>query len=61
MSNQEELEKEYFLFKIKIAKINKAFYDAINELSPENLERFKQEMKCNLPQGLIQLMKDLNN
>ena len=61
MSNQEELEKEYFLFKIKIAKVNKDFYDAINELSPENLKRFKQKMKCNLPQGLIQLMKDLNN
>ena len=61
MSKQEELEKEYFLFKVKIAKAGKDFNDAINELSPENLKRFKQEMKNILPKELIKLIQNLNN
>ena len=61
MSKQEELEKEYFLFKFKIAKAGKDFNDAINELSPENLKRFKQEMKSILPQELVKLIQNLNN
>lgn len=61
MTEQEKLEKEYSLFLVKIAKASKDFNDAVSELSPENLKRFKKEMKSVLPQGLIQLMKNLNN
>ena len=61
MSKQEELEKEYFLFKVKITKAGKDFNDAVSELSPENLKRFKQEMKSILPQELTKLIQNLNN
>ena len=61
MSKQEELEKEYVLFKVKIAKAGKDFNDAINELSLEKLKRFKQEMKSLLPQEIIKLIQNLNN
>lgn len=61
MTEQEILEKEYSLFLVKIAKASKDFNDAVSKLSPENLKRFKKEMKSVLPQGLIQLMKNLNN
>lgn len=61
MSKQEELEKEYSLFLVKIAKASKDFNDAVSELSPENLKRFKHEMKSILPQELIKLIQNLNN
>ena len=61
MSKQEELEKEYSLFLVKIAKTSKDFNDTVSELSPENLKRFKQEMKSILPQELIKLIQNLNN
>lgn len=61
MKSNEELEQEYQKFVIKVAKANKDFSDAINELSPKNLNRFKQEMRHHLPMGFIklcQLLKD---
>lgn len=61
MKNREELEKEYQIFVSKISKAGKDFTDAINELSPENLERFKKEMLVILPEGLVSLLRKLNN
>lgn len=61
MKNREELEKEYQVFVSKISKAGKDFNDAVNELSPENLERFKKEMLTILPEGLVKLLRNLNS
>ena len=61
MNNDNELQKEYFEFKVKIAKAGKDFCDAVNELSPENYQRFKKEILTILPVGLIDLINTLNN
>lgn len=60
MSKQKELEKEYFLFKVKIAKAGKDFNDSVNELSPENLKRFKREMLEKLPLGYLSFLYQIN-
>jgi len=48
MTNQ-ELEQEYQKFKRKFFDACKDMNDAINELSPENLRRFKYEVREMLP------------
>ena len=60
MINQKDLEKEYKEFVIKITKLSKEFTDAIDSLSPENLQKFKSEMKSILPIGLTNLIQLLN-
>lgn len=61
MKNYNELQQEYLEFKVKMAKAEKDFCDAVNELSPENYQRFKKEILTILPAGLIDLINTLNN
>ena len=61
MKSNEELQKEYFEFQVKVNKAGKDFCDAVNGLSPENYKRFKKEMLTILPEGLINLINTLNN
>ena len=61
MKNFEDLEREYNQFKVKAAKASKDLYDALNELSPENQQRFKNEILNVLPVGLINFINSLNN
>ncbi len=60
MTNQ-ELEQEYQKFKRKFFDACKDMNDAINELSPENLRRFKYEVREMLPTGLINLFNALKD
>lgn len=60
MTKQEELEKEYSLFFVKTAKASKDFNDAVSELSPENLKRFKREMLEKLPLGYLSFLYQIN-
>ena len=61
MKSYEELEKEYAEFQVKAAKAGKDLHDAVNELSPENQQRFKNEILTVLPVGLINFINSLNN
>lgn len=60
MKNYVDLNKEYDLFKIKVIKASKDFSDAIKELSPENYNRFKKELKEVLPIAFTNLINELN-
>lgn len=60
MNNCTDLNKEYNLFKAKVIKATKDFSDAINELSPENYKRFKNEIKEVLPTAFVNLLNELN-
>lgn len=61
MKTNEELEIEYKQFCAKVAKASKDFVDAYNELSVQNQQRFKQNMKNVLPVALIDLYRKLNS
>ena len=61
MKSYEDLEREYAQFKVKAAKASKDLYDAVNELSLENQQRFKNEILTVLPVGLINFINSLNN
>lgn len=61
MKSFEDLEREYAQFKVKAVKASKDLYDALNELSPENQQRFKIEILNVLPVGLINFINSLNN
>ena len=61
MKSLEELAKEYQEFIVKVSKASKDFSDAVNSLSPQNLERFKREMRIVLPAGMISLLQVLND
>ena len=61
MKSYENLEREYAQFKVKAVKASKDLYDALNELSPENHQRFKNEILTVLPVGLINFINSLNN
>lgn len=49
MRNQNNEQKEYEEFIKKFIKTGKEISDAVNNLSPENLKRFKSELKNILP------------
>ena len=55
----EELEREYQKFQFDFSKACKDMSDAINKLSPMNLERFKCEVRKMLPIGLRNLINEL--
>ena len=55
----EESEREYQKFQFDFSKACKDMSDAINELSPMNLERFKFEARRMLPIGLRNLINEL--
>lgn len=61
MKNTAELESEYKKFILKFTKSAKDFNDDIAKLSPENQQRFMQELKnlvrLNIP-NLINFIKD---
>ena len=61
MKNITELESEYQKFVIKFTKSAKDFNDDLAKLSPENQQRFMQELKnlvrLNIP-SLINFIKD---
>ena len=61
MKSYEELEKEYADFQVKAAKAGKDLHDAVNELSPENQQRFKRDVLSILPAGLISFINSLKN
>ena len=61
MKSFENLEREYAQFKVKAAKASKDLYDALNELSLENQQRFKNDILNVLPVGLINFINSLNN
>ena len=61
MKSYEELEKEYAEFQIKATKAGKDLHDAVNELSPENQQRFKRDVLSILPAGLISFINSLKN
>lgn len=61
MKSFEDLEREYAQFKVKAAKASKDLYDALNELSLENQQRFKNDILNVLPVGLINFINSLNN
>ena len=61
MNLSEELAQEYQKFLEKIFKASKDFSDAVNGLSPQNLDRFKREMRTVLPAGLVNLFQALND
>ena len=60
MKSFENLEREYAQFKVKAAKASKDLYDALNELSLENQQRFKNDILNVLPVGLINFINSLN-
>lgn len=60
MKNYVDLNKEYDLFKFKVIKASKDFSDAIKDLSPENYNRFKKEIKEVLPIAFTNLINELN-
>ena len=55
----EELEREYQKFQFEFSKACKDMSDAINELSPMNLERFNFDARRMLPIGLRNLINEL--
>ena len=59
MKTKAQLEQEYQEFLVKIGKAGKDFSDAINGLSLENFQRFKNESKPVLIAGLEKLIKML--
>ena len=59
MKTKAQLEQEYQEFVAKVSKACKDVSDVINELSPENLQRFKNESKPTLIAGLEKLIKML--
>ena len=61
MKSKEELAKEYQKFVEDVLKASKDFSDAVNSLAPENLERFKREMRAILPAGIVNLFQMLNS
>lgn len=61
MKSYEELEKEYAEFQVKATKAGKDLHDAVNELSPENQQRFKRDVLSILPAGLISFINSLKN
>ena len=61
MKTNAELSKEYQEFVVKVKKASNDFNDAVNGLSPENLKRFKAEIRTILPAGLVQLIKNLQD
>ena len=61
MKSKEELAKEYQKFVEDVLKASKDFSDAVNSLAPENLERFKHEMRTILPAGIVNLFQMLNS
>ena len=61
MKSKEELAKEYRKFVEDVLKASKDFSDAVNGLAPENLERFKCEMRTILPAGIVNLFQILNS
>ena len=61
MKTIQELEQEYNEFKAKVLKASNDFVNEINKLSPENRERFKNEMLNILPVGIVDLIRQLTN
>ncbi|MCI5497685.1 MAG: hypothetical protein MR412_03760 [Firmicutes bacterium] len=61
MKTIQELEQEYNEFKVKVLKASNDFVNEINKLSPENRERFKNEMLNILPVGIVDLIRQLTN
>ena len=56
MKTAAQLEQEYQEFVAKVGKACKDVSDAINELSPENLQRFRPPWKQAILQALIRRM-----
>ena len=61
MINQNNEQKEYEEFVKKFIKTGKEINDAVNNLSPENLKRFKSELKNILPISFYKLLEIVNN
>lgn len=61
MKSYEALTQEYQEFVEKVSKAGKDFCDAVNGLSPENLKRFKREMRTVLPAGFTNLLRALQD
>ena len=61
MKTIQELEQEYNEFKAKVLKASNDFVNEINKLSPENRERFKNEMLNILPDRIVDLIRQLTN
>lgn len=59
MKDKLQLDNEYQEFCIKATKACKDLNDAIEKLSPENLERFKSDFRIIFPSALQQLMHNL--
>ena len=59
MKSEMELEQEYNKFLEKFLRASNDINNAVNELSPENLARFKRELKALLPTGITKLMQEL--
>ena len=59
MRSQAELAQEYSKFMEKFLRASNDINNAIKELSPENLERFKSELKILLPTGVTKLLQEL--
>ena len=61
MKTNAELLKEYQEFVVKVKKASNDFNDAVNSLSPENLKRFKAEMRTILPAELVKIIRNLQD
>lgn len=61
MINQNDKQKEYEEFIKKFIKAGKEINDEINKLSPENLKRFKSELKIILPISFERLFELVND
>lgn len=59
MKSEWELAQEYNKFMEKFLRASNDINNAINELSPENLARFKGEIKVLLPSGITKLLQEL--
>ncbi len=61
MKTIEELEREYQTFICKTIKTANDFYNDLKNLSPENLQRFKNGIKANLPIEIANIIRFLEN
>lgn len=57
----ESMEQEYVNFKYKLLKACDDVSDAVANLSPENLKRFKLEFREIMPTAVINLFNVLND
>jgi len=54
-------DEEYERFKLKIAKLSKELYDAVNQLDADNQKRFFNDLAKNLPMACLNLANLINN